>query len=209
MRGCIVAYPVCAGRGCTPLEQRCGRGLSMIRIWGAQERAEAIPLRLPKRLGPAQTVHQFGNAFDVMSSVLVDGGRIDEASIAAGYRHVLSEQQTPVLQLESFVHDREEQRLLLNTHLYPDYVRRVMALTIPGGMTLDALERFRRRRDCVGCTYLWHDHIYGEWRTQGRPLLRRHGTAAGSPVFIEIRQDVFQGEPLLLRAIFHQTLSRA
>lgn len=180
----------------------------MIRFWSCQERAEEIPLVLPERMGDAQTVHHFGKAFDIMEAVLIDGGQVGMAAQAAGYAHVLTEKQTPNLTLESFVHDREEQRLLLNTHHYPGYARRVLSLTLPGGMTLEALERFRRRRACVGSTFHWRAQIYGEWRTENRPTAIRHGAARASPVFVEIRQDVFQGEPLLLRAIFHQLIAR-
>lgn len=168
---------------------------------------DPIPLTLPKRLSDAQTVRLLGAAFDVTIAVLIEGARVEDAARLAGYRHTLTEKQTPSLLLESFVHDREEHRLVLTTHSYPDHTRRVLNLTIPGGMTLEAFERFRRSRECVGCTYYWHAHIYGEWRTEQRRRPRHRKTAPRSPVFIEVRQDVFQGEPLLLRVMFHQLSS--
>lgn len=178
----------------------------MMKLWGNSAPAyEPIPLTLPERLGDAETVRLLGDAFDIMSAVLIDGTEITDVAGQAGYTHVLSEDQTPSLALESFAHAREEHRLILSTHRYPKYKRRVLHLTIPGGMTLEALERFRKRRACVGSTYYWHAHIYGEWRTE--PTQHESGVPAPqphSPVFIELRQDVFQGEPLLLRVVFHR-----
>jgi hypothetical protein len=177
--------------------------VSLMRFWGAKEAdfpEDLIPLTLPKRLGEGETVRLLGNAFGVMAAVLVDGVAISRAGPRAGYRLVQSEQQTPSLMLESFVHEREEHRLILNTYCYPKDVRRQLSLVIPGGMTRDGFERFRLAYDCVGATYDWHGHIYGEWRTAGRPN-------GASPVFIELRQDHFQGEPLVLRVLFHQVAS--
>ena len=178
----------------------------MIKFWSnSVPEPEPIELTLPKRLSDAETVRLLGDAFDVMVAVLVDGADITDAAGRAGYTHMLSEDQTPSLAIESFVHARDEQRLILNTHRYPSYTRRVLHLAIPGGMTLDALERFRLRRGCVGSTYHWRAHIYGEWRTE-----MNHSTSlpfaanARSPVFIELRQDVFQDEPLLMRVVFHR-----
>ena len=182
----------------------------MIKFWTTGEPEHApIPLALPERLSDAETVRLLGGAFDVMAPVLLDGADFSDHASRAGYTHVLSEDQTPSLSLQSFVHDREEHRLILNTHSYPKYIRRVLQLTIPGGMTLEALERFRQRRSYLGSTYYWHDHIFGEWRTD-----KSHHTASAgavllpSPVFIELRQDVFQGEPLLLRVTFHRLTTR-
>jgi hypothetical protein len=182
----------------------------MINFWGTQApEPEPIPLTLPKRLGNAETVRLLGNAFDVMTAVLIDGAEIADVARQVGYTHVLSEAQTPSLVLESFAHAREEHRLILNTHSYPKYTRHGLHLTIPGGMTLEALERFRLRRACVGSTYYWHAHIYGEWRTDTTPHEdTESATSPQSPVFIELRQDVFQGEPLLLRVVFHRLSAR-
>lgn len=182
----------------------------MIKFWNTGEPEHTpIPLALPERLGHAETVRLLGGAFDLMIPVLLDGADISDRARRAGYTHVLSENQTPSLSLESFVHEREEHRLLLNTHRYPKYTRRVLHLTIPGGMALDALERFRQRRSFLGSTYYWHDHIYGEWRTdKSHHKSYAAATPLPSPVFIELRQDVFQGEPLLLRVTFHRLAAR-
>ncbi len=125
----------------------------MTKLWDHSEPAyEPIPLTLPRRLGDAKTVRLLGDAFDIMLAVLIDGADITVISGQAGYTHVLSEDQTPSLALESFTHARDEHRLILNTHRYPKYTRRVLHLTNPGGMTLEALERFRMRRACIGST---------------------------------------------------------
>lgn len=180
----------------------------MINFWGnSAPEPEPIQLTLPRRLSDAETVRLLGDAFDIMVAVLIDGAEIADVTRHTGYTLMLSEDQTPSLKLESFAHAREEHRLILNTHCYPEYTRRVMNLTIPGGMTLDALERFRLHRGCVGSTYYWHDHIYGEWRTD-RNQHAEFARASRSPVFIELRQDVFQEEPLLLRVVFHRLSAR-
>ena len=173
----------------------------MFKFWDCSEPEpddEAMPLSLPERLSDAETVRLLGNAFTIMAGVLRDGAEIAGLAREYGYRPTLDEAQTPSLALQSFVHRREEHRLVLNTHTYPDYIRRVLQLTIPGGMTLVALERFRKARKCVGTTHYWHDHIYGEWRTR-----------EARPIFIEVRQDAFQGAPLLLRVTFHRTVADA
>lgn len=177
----------------------------MIKFWAAEEPSvpdDLIPLTVPKRLSDAETLRLLGGAFDVMVDVMFKGEWIRHVAVIAGYRHVLTEEQTPALLLESFVHDRDEHRLNLNSHHYPTNTRRVLNLTIPGGMTHEAFERFRVKRSCIGATYPWHGHIYGEWRTAERPN-------GGSPVFIELRQDFFQDEPLLLRVMFHQVVDSA
>lgn len=169
----------------------------MFKIWdfSAPEPEDApIPLRLPQRLSDAETVRLLGDAFTIMTTVLCDSAELSDTVRRFGYRATLDEAQTPVLRLQSFVHRREEHRLVLNTHTYPGYARQVLNLTIPGGMTLLALERFRKAHRCLGTTHYWHDHIYGEWRT-----------GADQPIFIELRQDAFQGAPLLLRVSFHRT----
>ena len=127
----------------------------MIKFWTTGEPEHApIPLALPERLSDAETVRLLGGAFDVMAPVLLDGADFSDHASRAGYTHVLSEDQTPSLSLQSFVHDREEHRLILNTHSYPKYTRQVLQLTIPGGMTLEALERFRQRRDVTAADQL-------------------------------------------------------
>ncbi|MFT5508159.1 MAG: hypothetical protein ACI89J_001230 [Hyphomicrobiaceae bacterium] len=182
----------------------------MIQFWGTKEPEEApapIPLTLPQRLSDSETVRLLGEAFDVMTAVLIDHAEIEDVAGRVGYTHVLSEDQTPSLQLQSYRHARDEHRLILNTHLYSKYVRQVLHLTIPGGMTLEAFERFRLGRECIGCTYHWHAHLYGEWHTsepQSADALSPH--CRNSPVFIELRQDVFQGESLLLRVTFHRLI---
>ena len=182
----------------------------MIRFWSTSEPDnDSIPLTLPKRLSDAETLRLLGDAFNLMIAVLIDGDEIADVAGRIGYSHVLSEQQTPTLGLQSYVHEREEHRLILNTHRYPNYLRQVLQLTIPGGMRLDALERFRKAHECVGSTYYWHDHIYGEWRTVGaQPSASVPTTRPQSPVFVELRQDVFQGDPLLLRVVFHRLMAR-
>lgn len=173
----------------------------MFKFWdfNAPEPDEApIPLRLPQRLSDAETVRLLGDAFTIMAAVLHDGADITAMAVRYGYRPTLDEAQTPSLGLQSFVHRRDEHRLVLNTHVYPNYTRQVLGLTIPGGMTLTALERFRKAHQCLGTTHYWHDHIYGEWRTR-----------ANQPIFIEVRQDAFQGAPLLLRVSFHRTCTGA
>ena len=185
----------------------------MIQFWGTKEPEKApapIPLTLPQRLNDSQTLRLLGETFDVMTAVLIDHARIEDVAPQVGYTHVLSEEQTPSLQLKSFRHTRDEHRLILNTHLYPTYVRQVLHLTIPGGMTLEAFERFRLGRECIGCTYYWHAHLYGEWRTsdpQCNDVMSSH--PRNSPVFIELRQDVFQDEPLMLRVTFHRLTAHA
>lgn len=182
----------------------------MIQLWGMTEdkkKNTAISLTLPARLGDGATLRLLGEAFDTMIAALIDQAEIKNAAEQAGYTHVLTEDLTPSLQLQSFRHLREEHRLYLHTHRYPKYVRQVLHLTIPGGLSLKALERFRLGRDCVGCTYYWHDHIYGEWRTSERLTRSVQFSGLGnSPVFIELRQDSFDGEPLMLRVTFHRLL---
>lgn len=173
----------------------------MFKFWDfslAEPDETPIPLRLPQRLSDAETVRLLGDAFTIMAAVLDEGGDLADTVRRFGYRPTLDEAQTPSLALNSFVHRREEHRLVLNTHAYPGYTRQVLHLTIPGGMTLTALERFRKARNCLGTTHYWHDHIYGEWRTQTE-----------QPIFIEVRQDAFQGSPLLLRVAFHRTRAGA
>lgn len=182
----------------------------MIQLWGrteAKTKPTAIPLTLPTRLSDGATLRLLGEAFDVMTATFINQADIKQVAEELGYSHVLTEDQTPSLQLQSFRHVREEHRLHLHTHRYPKYIRQVLHLTIPGGVSLEALERFRQGRDCLGCTYHWHAHVYGEWRTSERITRSiRFSGFSNSPVFIELRQDTFQDEPLMLRATFHRLL---
>jgi hypothetical protein len=161
-----------------------------------------MELMLPERLNSAAMLRFLGDGFDIASDVMTGGDRIDAAARRAGYGLALAEQMTPSLRLDSYVHDHDDQRLILNTHVYPGFVRKVLNLMLPGGVEFRDLEAFRTARAIAGETYDWRGHIYGEWLMTGPSTLGARGDATYA-IFVEIRQDQLQGEPYLLRTMFH------
>jgi hypothetical protein len=152
---------------------------------------------LPERLGKADMLGFLEDGFEIAGQVMFDGRQIEPVARRAGYQLVMSENMTPVLRLDSFVHAHDDQRLILNTHSYPGFTRRVMHLMLPGGVAAEDLAAFRARCGIAGETHAWRGHIYGEWCIVDAT---RDGKA---PIFIEVRQDVLQGEAILLRTMFH------
>ena len=160
-----------------------------------------MELMLPERLDKADMLGFLEDGFEIAGQVMFDGRQIEPVARRAGYHLAMSENMTPVLRLDSFVHAHDDHRLILNTHCYPGFTRRVMQLMLLGGVAAEDLGAFRARRGITGETHAWRGHIYGEWCLVDTA---RDGQA---PIFIEVRQDVLQGEAILLRAMFHHVAS--
>ena len=156
-----------------------------------------MELMLPERLDKADMLGFLEDGFEIAKAVMFDGRPIEPVARHAGYQLVMSEDMTPVLRLDSFVHAHDDHRLILNTHRYPGFTRRVMHLMLPGGVAPEDLAAFRAQRGIRGETHDWRGHVYGEWCLVDA---RRDGQA---PIFIETRQDVLQGEAIALRTMFH------
>jgi len=156
-----------------------------------------MELMLPERLDKADMLGFLDDGVEIAKAVMFDDRRIEPVARRAGYQLAMSEDMTPVLRLDSFVHAHDDQRLILNTHSYPGFTRRVMHLMLPGGVAAEDLGAFRPRRGIAGETHPWLGHIYGEWCLVDAA---RDGQA---PIFIEIRQDVLKGEAIALRTVFH------
>ena len=156
-----------------------------------------MELMLPERLDKADMLWFLEDGFEIAMAVMFDGRPIEPVGRRAGYQLVMSEDMTPVLRLDSLVHAHDDQRLILNTHRYPGFTRRVMHLMLPGGVAPEDLAAFRARRGIGGETHDWRGHVYGEWCLVDA---RRDGQ---TPIFIEIRQDVLQGGAIALRTMFH------
>jgi len=161
-----------------------------------------MELIVPERLSEMEMLGYLEDGFGIAHAVMSGGRAIDEVAREAGYRSVLTEDMTPLLRLDSFVHAHDEQRLILNTHRYAGFTRRVLHLMLPGGVGAAGLEAFRDGHGVDGATYDWRGHLYGEWHYGGDA---REDDVVPAPIFVEIRQDVLQGEALLLRTIFHHT----
>lgn len=138
--------------------------------------------------------------FEIADAVMRRDEDVLRAARRFGYELAKAEDMTPSLRLNSFVHDHEDQRLVLNAHRYPGFVRRVMHLMLPGGLSAGDIEEFRISSGIAGETHQWHGHVYGEWCFGALQTDRDGGEG---PVFVEVRQDVLQGEPYLLRVMFH------
>jgi hypothetical protein len=156
-----------------------------------------MELMLPERLEKADMLGFLEDGFEIAKAVMFNGRPIEPVARRAGYQLVMSEDMTPVLRLDSFVHAHDGHRLILNTHRYPGFTRRVMHLMLPGGVAAENLGAFRARLGIGGETHDWRGHVYGEWCLVDA---RRDGQA---PIFIETRQDVLQGEAIVLRTVFH------
>ncbi len=159
-----------------------------------------MELIVPERLSQTEMLGFLGDGFEIARAVMTGGRPIDEIARGVGYQPAMADDMTPRLRLDSYVHAHDEQRLILNTHLYAGFTRRVLHLMLPGGVGVAALEAFRGDRGIEGATYNWRGHLYGEWHYGGG---EREDDIVPSPIFVEVRQDVLEGEAILLRTIFH------
>jgi len=173
----------------------------MIRFWKSPPAEVPLPAE-PERFGPGTTLRHLGSAFTIVFRTFLDLKAVDLAATAMGFRRVNREDVDGQLTVSRFVHDHPAHRLDFEQHRYPAYERRVLLISIPGGVSRATLERFRKSHACLGATFPWRGHVYGEWRTDAP---RNPGV---SPVFIEVRQDYFEGMPLVLRITCHQVVRR-
>jgi hypothetical protein len=159
-----------------------------------------MELVVPERLNETEMLGFLEDGFAIAHAVMPGGRPFDEVARAAGYRRAMAENMTPFLRLDSYVHGHNEQRLILHTHRYAGFTRRVLHLMLPGGVAVRNLEAFRERHVIAGATYDWRGHLYGEWHFGGD---ERENDLVPAEIFVEVSQDVLQGEPVLLRTIFH------
>lgn len=171
----------------------------MISFWRTRP-PPPIEFAWPERFSVAETLRHLGDGFDVMTAALVNGEDIDVPATAKGFWRVPVEAITPALTADSFVGARDGHRLVLNTHVYPGYLRYSLNLMMPGGLLLHELEQFRDARGCDGATFDRGGHLYGEWCTRPGP--------GSHPVYIELRQDAFEGEARMLRVMFFHSVRR-
>ena len=167
----------------------------MFDFFKSQPQPDGLAFAVPSRLDADATLRFLVDGIGLAREVFEQAHAIRDAAEKRGYTHVQTMKMSPVQLSESFVHAREEQRLILNSHSYPGCLRQMLSLHIPGGVGIEALDGVRERAGLLGETHDRGGHLYGDWRT---------GDEA-APCCIEVNQDAFEGVPFLLRVVFHRT----
>lgn len=100
-----------------------------------------------------------------------------------GYNHLHSAEVAAGEISHGFQHQLEDHRLIINQCTYPDMVRHMIHVHIPGKMPPQALSRVRGELGFAGSEGLFEATYYAHWKRPGRE----------APLFTDIWIDNFEG----------------
>jgi hypothetical protein len=115
---------------------------------------------------------------------------LQSEAIDLGFKHLQSAEIAAGETSHGFQQRYEDHRLIVNACEYPDAIRHMIHVHIPGKLELDEIGRIRRETGYTGSEGIWEATAYAHWKKKG----------AGQPQFVDIWIDNFEGRgPALTR----------
>ena len=106
-------------------------------------------------------------------------------AIDLGFKHLQSAEIAAGETSHGFQQRYEDHRLIVNVCVYPDAIRHMIHMHIPGKLPLDELARIRRETGYSGSEGVWEGTGYAHWKKKGDNY----------PVFADVWIDGYEGRP--------------
>jgi len=100
-----------------------------------------------------------------------------------GYNHLHSVEVAAGEISHGFQSRLEDHRLIINQCNYPDAVRHMVHVHIPGSMAPETMAQVRKDQAFIGSEGVYEGTFYAHWKKRGR----------GQPQFVDIWVDFFEG----------------
>jgi hypothetical protein len=102
-----------------------------------------------------------------------------------GFKHLQSAEIAAGETSHGFQQRYEDHRLIVNACVYPDAVRHMIHVHIPGKLPLEELGRIRRETGFTGSEGIWEGTGYAHWKKKGDNY----------PIFADVWIDNYEGRP--------------
>lgn len=106
-------------------------------------------------------------------------------AIDLGFKHLQSSEIAAGETSHGFQQRYEDHRLIVNACEYPDAIRHMVHVHIPGKLPLEEVGRIRRETGYTGAEGIWEGTGYAHWKKKG----------GDHPLFVDIWIDAYEGRP--------------
>ncbi|MCC2097018.1 MAG: hypothetical protein KDJ29_09000 [Hyphomicrobiales bacterium] len=128
-----------------------------------------------------------------------DASALQSEAIDLGFKHLQTAEIAAGETSHGFQQRYEDHRLIVNACNYPDALRHMIHVHIPGKLSLDEIGRIRRETGYTGSEGVWEATAYAHWKKKGD----------GQPQFVDIWIDNFEGRgPALTRMMIEVVQSK-